>query len=149
MVKPTALKILEGTGRKDRVNPREPTPERGIPIAPKHLAPSAKKIWNELCQLLDEIGVLTLADVFALEGAAQSLAELRAARAALKARASNTYCTTSRDGSVMHRTYPEVQAIADLDRRVLAWLGKLGLTPCDRAKVSATEAETGNAFADL
>lgn len=111
---------------------------------------NARKVWDGLCQLLDEMGVLTVADTFAIECLSHDLAELRAARTALTGRGSRTYTSTSRDGSIMHRVYPEVSMISDLDRRVALWLPKLGLTPSDRSRVSALDTpEADNPFADL
>ena len=147
---PTATKMLAGTVRKHRLNLNEPSPERAIPVPPAKLGAKARQVWQQVAQVLDEMGVLTVADTFALEALSHDLADLRQTRADLKARGSAVYTTTSRDGSIMHRAYPEVQMISDLDRRVAVWLPKLGLTPADRGKVTAiVEDEDANAFADL
>ena len=84
------------------------------------------------------MGVLTLADKLALENLCEAVADLRNARDALAARRDLVYKSTTMTG-VMHRPYPEVAMVADADRRVAMWLSRFGLTPSDRAKVTAAD----------
>ena len=66
--KPTALKLLEGTDRKDRANPAEPKYEAVDRMEPPGNLrdPRAIEVWNELVGLLTGQRVLTVADGFAL-----------------------------------------------------------------------------------
>ena len=60
--KPTALHLLQGTARADRINSREPQPQRKRPQCPPHISDGAKVQWRHFAQLLDDMGVLTEAD---------------------------------------------------------------------------------------
>jgi P27 family predicted phage terminase small subunit len=138
--KTTQQKRIEGTLRKDRLNPNEPTPAPGIPKAPAHLSARARAAWKVLSERLDAIGVLTQADGLALEGLCEAYADLQQARESLAAHGGRvTYECTTKSGDVMYRSHPEVAMIADADRRVQTWLAKFGLTPADRSRVSARE----------
>jgi phage terminase small subunit len=70
---PTALKLLKGT-RRDRVNPREPTPPAGEIVTPPTLSPQAHQIWERLAPVCLAMGTLTVADL----GAFAALCELQA-----------------------------------------------------------------------
>src|SRR4029453_10782579 len=70
---PTALKLLRGS-RKDRINPREPTPPAGEVVTPATLSPQARGIWDRLAPVCLAMGTLTLADL----GAFAALCELQA-----------------------------------------------------------------------
>ena len=67
--KPTQLKILQGTFRKDREPENEPEPEKIEEEInpPSHLSWMAKKKWKELVPELIELGLLTNIDLGALE----------------------------------------------------------------------------------
>ncbi|NOG69800.1 phage terminase small subunit P27 family [Roseicella sp. DB1501] len=143
--KPTALKKLEGTARKDRVLPNEPMPDRLVADAPRHLSKRAKRVWPDFVTLLNGMGVLTVADAYALEAVVECYAELADARAALRKRGSTTY-----EANGLWKSYPEVQIVADADRRLKAWLTEFGCTPAARTKVSAsTEKDDKNPFEEL
>ena len=60
--KPTSIKALQGTLRKDRTNEKEPQPEPLPPDPPDHLGKEAKKYWKETFKLLAGVGVLTEMD---------------------------------------------------------------------------------------
>ena len=136
--KPTALKLIVGNRDKRWRSRNEPNPPRGKPAAPRHLRKRAREAWSYLSGVLDEMGVLTLADKLALENLCEAVADLRNARDALAARRDLVYKSTTMTG-VMHRPYPEVAMVADADRRVAMWLSRFGLTPSDRAKVTAAD----------
>lgn len=56
--KPTALKVLEGNLRKDRLK-NEPKPRPIAPKCPSWLDKEAKKIWRQLAPKLEKQGLLT------------------------------------------------------------------------------------------
>jgi P27 family predicted phage terminase small subunit len=60
--KPTALHVLEGTARKDRINPNEPRPVEGRPRMPRNLTADEKRIWRSVVEQCESMGVLTVAD---------------------------------------------------------------------------------------
>jgi P27 family predicted phage terminase small subunit len=134
--KPTALKQLTGTFRPDREAKRAPMPRRAKPRAPKSLTPAARAYWTDLVALLDDLRVMTPADVTALVLLCEALAEYRVADADVQA-IGITYESTTRSG-VMRRPNPAVAIRADAWRRVERMLGRFGLTPSDRARVEVT-----------
>jgi P27 family predicted phage terminase small subunit len=62
--KPTALKLLQGTFRKDRARKREPRPKVGDrpPSAPSYLGKIARAEWTRLAKRLHVLGLLTEVD---------------------------------------------------------------------------------------
>jgi phage terminase small subunit len=157
--KPTLLKIVAGTTQPCRINANEPKPTRERPSSPAHLSNRGKAAWAEASIIADRMGVLTEADPIALEGLAEAIADIRAARASLDrpmmygdvvmAAAGERYYWTEGKGGPMRRARPEIADIADADRRVGAWVARFGISPADRSKVSATPAEKINPFAAL
>ena len=64
-VKPTNLKVLQGTDRPDRVSASEPQPKVAyeIPKPPAHLDRYGKQAWNQLAPELHRLGLLTEVDL--------------------------------------------------------------------------------------
>src|SRR2546421_647039 len=63
--KPTGLKVLEGTYRRDRAK-REPKPLPVAPACPSWLDATGRAKWRELKPQLDRLGLLTEIDGDAL-----------------------------------------------------------------------------------
>jgi P27 family predicted phage terminase small subunit len=131
--KPTHLKLVAGNPGKRRLNRNEPQPQRGVPPMPRSLNKQAQKLWPEVCNILDGMGVLTAADGWALASLCEAYSDLVAARKALEARGS-TYAVETMTG-VIRRVSPEAKLVSDADRRVRTWLAAFGMTPSDRARV--------------
>ena len=172
--KPTALKVVGGTHRADRGSPNEPAPAPiapgNLPEMPSGLSARGKRAWREAAEIATRMGVLTSADPVALEELAETLADLRAARASLgrplmlpvslkddgtleepqfAAQAGERYYWTRGMSGWMRRTRPEVADIADASRRLALWVSRFGMTPADRSRVSAIKGKEANPFADL
>jgi P27 family predicted phage terminase small subunit len=64
--KPTNLKVLQGTFRKDRAPKNEPMPEVEIPAVPAHLSDEAKVEWGRVSEELCTLGLLSRIDRAAL-----------------------------------------------------------------------------------
>jgi P27 family predicted phage terminase small subunit len=62
--KPTRLKVLTGNPGKHTLNKFEPEPDRGIPSMPEWLTefPVAVEEWNRESEIIDGMGVLTMAE---------------------------------------------------------------------------------------
>lgn len=135
---PTALKIVTGTARKDRINAAEPKPQRSMPSPPEHLSDSAKVVWGKASVILDRMAVLTEADGIALEEVCETYAELVECRRLLAREGMNgrVYEGGGEKG-VMLRSHPLVAQIADASRRLGFWLTKFGMTPADRSRVGS------------
>lgn len=74
--KPTHLKVVTGNPGKRKLNDKEPQPAKEIPSPPSHLTDWGKVAWGRLTLLLDQMGVLTVADTFALERLCDLYAEI-------------------------------------------------------------------------
>ena len=122
--KPTNILELNGAFAKNpkrglaRANEPEPVGEIGA--APEYLDENEKACWHEIVKMC-HAGSLCSADRLILEHGARILAALRASK-----------------------EYGNVRLMVRLE----ATLGKLGLTPADRSKISITKPkETANPFA--
>lgn len=131
--KPTALKKLKGTYRKDRSPKNEPLAPVGCPVKPKGLDKTAGALWDELTPRLLEMGVLTLVDGTVLEGFVRAYSRAVAADQAV-----------DRDGiTVEMPTGPKLNPAFRVSKdswTLVNQLGsKLGLTPSDRARLTVPE----------
>lgn len=131
--KPTKLKIVQGNPGKRALNQDEPQPERAIPKAPAHIPARAKKVWKAVATELDAMGVLTVADVLALELLVCSYDEYRRMRDVAETEGA-TYLTGGESG-LMHRARPEIAIGADAFRRCKSMLVEFGLTPSSRSRI--------------
>lgn len=127
--------------------------ERGIPSTPEHLSERATRVYPQVAKMLFDMGVLSLADAFAVEGLCQAYSDWREAVEFLDEMGSTVYTVTrvSPDGSTFEdfKPYPQVAMRNDADKRMRGWLQSCGLTPADRAKVSALDAPPENPWGDL
>ena len=60
--KPTTLKLVTGTYRKDRANKDEPKPKVGIPSPPDFLNADALQEWGRMSEKLYQLGMLAEID---------------------------------------------------------------------------------------
>lgn len=131
--KPTHLKVVTGNPGKRKLNEDEPTPAREIPSPPEHLTGWGMLAWGRLTALLDDMGVLTVADVFALERLCDIYADILQLRNTI-AEEGRTY-TVQTEGGFLIKAHPAVAMLADADRRFKSYLVEFGLTPAARTKV--------------
>lgn len=61
-LKPTKLKLIQGTFRKDRANKNEPEPETKIPSPPDFLNADALQEWGRMSEKLYQLGMLAEID---------------------------------------------------------------------------------------
>lgn len=141
--KPTKVKQLQGTFRKDRANPDEPQPELGIPEPEDRLSEGAREIYFRLAKLLDGMKVLTEADGPALELAAQALDEYHLAKR-ITDEEGITYTETieiiddEKDKIVTKtiiKAHPAVAIASDAWKRASGLLARFGLDPANRSRV--------------
>lgn len=158
--KPSHLRLVGGNAGKRPINKKEPKVKKGAPIAPKWLSPKAKAAWPRAVKLLTDMGVLTVADGFALEMLCEAYADLLTARAAVQLPVLGvskqkdgeltsfvlaeggevTYVTYGKNGAMI-RNRPEYALIADAERRLKASLSDFGLTPAARSKIQANNGD--------
>jgi P27 family predicted phage terminase small subunit len=135
--KPTQLKVVTGNPGKRPLNELEPKPEIKRPKVPAFLSPKAKTAWNGLCDVLEDMSLITLADAKSLELLCDAYAQWRDLRKIID-ECGHTYQTTTQTGDVMYKARPEVAMAADAWKRVASMLSQFGLTPAGRSKVSAS-----------
>lgn len=144
--KPTAVHELNGSYdiNPKRRNKSEPKPPSGRPVAPRYLDRLAKNEWRQTCELLEKMGVLSLADKSALTLYCQTFSEWRKAI---------VYCdkygawTIGKDGNGNTTTTRNEwdrlrERSAESCRK---WLVEFGLTPSARTRLQVTE-ETKDEF---
>ncbi len=136
--KPTPLKLVTGNPGKRAINKKEPKPAREIPSPPSHLTDEGKTAWGRLSVLLDGMGVLTVADAFALERLCDIYAEILILREDIK-KEGRTYKTETQQGDTLTKANPSVAMLADADRRFKSYLVEFGLTPAARSKVNVND----------
>jgi P27 family predicted phage terminase small subunit len=137
--KPTRLKELEGTLRRDRTNRREPRPPKAGTVAPRHGLPlGVRREFKFLLEQLAPMNVVTVSDIAALEITAAAADEYWRNHRFLT-RKGASYETVNAAGSRMARNRPEVAAAADAWRRYRAGLLDFGMTPSSRPKVEADD----------
>lgn len=134
--KPSHLHLVNGYPGKRKRNRTEPKPPRGIPSPPEHLSKAAATAWGALSVRLDQMGVLTLADSWALEQLAENYAEIVDWRKIVKnkGRMITKYNT---NGDKVLIVNPAVIALSDAEKRFRAMMCEFGLTPSSRSRVNA------------
>lgn len=146
--KPSHLKVVAGTARKDRMNDAEPEAPKGAPDAPLWLSSRATEIFAGLCATIDGMGYLSTADQSVIAMAASRLEEVEIATARVEDEG-RTYDTSNAAGERMIRPNPMVAQRSEAMRHAHALLSELGLTPAARSKVSAGKKVDDNPFRAL
>ena len=134
--KPSQIKVIQGTFRKDRANPSETKPKSQLPPCPDFLQGRARTEYFRIGRKLERIGVLTEADDLALIGLCQSWAEyLEATEQASK----TGMLVKSPSGYPIFNPYVTLanQAL----KRVKAFLTEFGMTPSSRSRIMASPVE--------
>src|SRR5262245_1991090 len=126
--KPTSIHILNGNPGKRRIKEPEIESPRGIPPPPDHLSREAKAAWPYLAARLDEMGVMTYADAWALEQLAENYAEILAWRKEIKQHGRMT-SKIMQNGEERDCINPACLALSDSEKRFRAMMAEFGLTP--------------------
>ena len=71
--KPRNMKLVDGSFRKDRDNPDQPTPEISAPSVPGYLRGSERRVFRNTAKLLAAMRVISDADVDALAVSAHKM----------------------------------------------------------------------------
>ena len=147
--KATAVKEASGALRKNpqRRNKAEPKPKRGHPAMPPTVKADkvAASQWNDLCQLLDDMKILTVADQAVMAMYCTTYAEWLKVYEHVR---DNGCSYVSVNGNPA--TSPQTHQYNKLSDRLLKLFAELGLTPSSRSRIKATEIDdSDNPFADL
>ncbi len=145
--KPTKLKLIHGTFRKDRAPANEPEPEKvtDVPGPPSYLDKYAKKLWKSLAGELVEKGILTIVDIPALEVTCELYGQYRLSHEAVfcpvdpktgrKVKRSLAEYMRGRNSQTM----PEYTAMTKAFGAFKAYLIEFGLTPSSRSRLDLPE----------
>ncbi len=142
--KPTHLKAVQGTTRKDRDNPNEPVPSTGVAVAPGNLSERGAELFASTSAILDGMGIATPDDVSALSLLAFRLDQIEQLQVLVED-GGYTYKT---DAGLI-KANPAVGQLSDAMRHAQSLLAEFGLTPAARSKVSAGKKAEENPFAAL
>lgn len=146
--KPTSLKLIQGTYRKDRAAPNEPRPDVSIPKCPTWLSKEAKREWKYITPHLASLGLLTMIDRAAIASYCQLYAEwVRLEKWAID-HPDEHYQVAS---SGYLSPHPNISQRDKVRKDMLAFLREFGLTPAARTRVSVPEKpkKESNPFAAL
>ncbi len=159
---PTPTKILETRGSwRAKTRSGEPRPEPGKPVCPKHLTKDQRAVWARLCKVLDDMGVLTVADGSQLERyvvyycrwrACEKFIDANGMSYALKSADPLFYVGKLPNGEAVVRflEYPQVKESHRLDAALKQIEAQFGLTPAARTRLTVGGDETtGDPFEEL
>jgi terminase small subunit-like protein len=140
--KPTELKVLEGTFRKDRHGGR-PMVAGGFPEAPACLIEAERALWDTF----PKPAWIGQTDVVAVHAAVSTYERILRNQRAQQATDDAGYPLTIKytvDGDGNRTAEPKESPLISQEiklwGRLMSILGTLGLTPVDRAKVQAPKA---------
>jgi P27 family predicted phage terminase small subunit len=144
--KPTSLKIAQGTVKKSRLNPDEPTPPVGIPEPPTWVLsnPVALEEWNRVTPILADQGLITHLDMAELASYCSCFAQWAVAEKHLQA-----------EGAVIQgprggvKVNPWVRISHTAKTMMHTFLRQFGMTPASRGNVTAIKQEIDNPLAQF
>lgn len=138
---PTRLKILKGNPGKRPLNGAEPVPPADGIVPPAWLAGAALERWNELLPLLQEVRLMTRADIGTLARYADTWAWWRRCREVID-REGDTLVIRDDHGNEKYRQQrPEVGIVNRLAQQLGRLENEFGLTPSARAGLQSAPHE--------
>lgn len=143
--KPTNLKVVHGTFRKDRDNPNEPKPDpvKKVPPAPSWLDEEGRKEWKRVAKELFNMGLLTPVDMTALEAYCSVYSRWKKSEEDID-KNGLTFTYVNREGVEMKRKNPSI-GIADESMKLMrSFLSEFGMTPSSRSKVSCNTSDAND-----
>jgi P27 family predicted phage terminase small subunit len=137
--KPTALKIAEGNPGKRKLNPAEPKPAPAINAKPPvNSLADVRKFWRKYSPILEGLGLLTEADIAALDLMSIHYAIAKAALAAMTA-SDGKLELTREDEEGVERKHPMLQVLRDNSASFRLYSILFGLNPAARARLAVSE----------
>lgn len=125
--KPTNLRILEGNPGRRAINYDEPKPKPIAPKPPTWLNKESKRIWKQLAEKLELLGLLTEVDLYDFQNLCLAAAQLRQAQTVLDEKG---LIMETPSGYLQQR--PEVSIVHKNMEMVAKLSAKFGLSPADR-----------------
>ena len=131
--KPTQLKKLAGNPGKRPLNENEPEPKTRIPACPFHLSGDAKKEWERVAPLLENLRLLSDIDRAALALYCQAWSRWLEAEQALK-----TYGVMVKSPNGFPMQSPYLAVANKAMEQIRAMLTEFGMSPSSRSRVHVT-----------
>lgn len=125
---PTALKVLRGTARPDRINRQEPEPSPNAPEAPADLDDDARFVWDRVLREFGHTGVIRAADTDVFRLYCEAVA--RSEEAAKLLKQTGPLIRGARNGELVRN--PLHSVVRDNAQLVVRLAAELGLTPSAR-----------------
>lgn len=136
--KPTQLKVLQGTFRKDRGNQREPKPSGDLFDAPKHFNDAQREVWEYAIEHAPR-GLLKKLDLSVLEVWVVACVFHR--EAALKVATTGQVIKTPAGYPVMNPYMANMNKQAQV---MLKAASEMGFTPASRSRIVVAEELVGD-----
>jgi P27 family predicted phage terminase small subunit len=136
--KPTNLKLVTGTQRKDRENPAEPQFKAVLPDPPAWLPKDAKEEWKRLGPKLLEAGLISEESSATFSAYCLAWARLKQAEKLLGDDPKSWYAETEQGTFQQH---PIISIAAQLRKQVVDFAREFGLSPSSAGKVTAKPTE--------
>ena len=130
--KPTELKVLHGTARKDRLPKNEPKPRPTTPSMPDDFDEWSQECWRRNVPILENMRVLTEADADMLEAYCASYSRFKQANARLKR-------IVAEAGDDMSQIRPAEVSVEKAEHSMRLLAAEFGLTPAARGRLSVPE----------
>jgi len=111
-----------------------------VPRPPATLPEGRREIWKKAARIVNARQVFCEGDELAFESLVAALAMKAEAEASLSAggnRAMVYARPATKGGGTLIIERPEVRILAKADKAIAYWLSRFGLTPADRARVTA------------
>ena len=133
-----AQKLLAGTYRRDQDNLNAPylPPLERLPRCPAHIKGEGQKAWGRVGRLLLNMGVLTEADLHALEAYCTVYARWQDAETHLQ----QNGVMLSNAGKLFPSPYLKIAE--DSSKAMRAWMTEFGITPSSRSRVTVERKES-------
>lgn len=148
--KPTALKKLDGTIRKDRMPENEMQPNKLdlVPAPPSHFDEVAKQVWDQKAKELYELGILTTIDLDMLGRYCAAVSIATAAEKKIKSQGMVLECTNHR-GNLYYQKNPHITIWKEATVEANKIASQFGFTPSSRAKISFPDKKQDDPFEAL
>lgn len=139
--KPTALHVIQGTDRKDRSNPYEPSYPTSQEAPPAYLNAAGKKEWRRLYPHVYQQGLFTVVDSAEFAGYCQACSEIPELIRFLR-KNGRTFETAT--GYLVPR--PEVAMLERAWARVHTFATSFGFSPSSRSRIKANPQKEEDPF---
>jgi len=140
---PTALKLLRGEVKRDRINLDEPKVAAGLPARPEGMIEGADAEWDHIMAVLGPTGAITLADAEAVRQFAETTVTYRQLVA--------TYNATGGKAVIRNRAgevavNPILAAIDKARTAQQIAAREIGATPSSRGQIRVKQSPTADPF---